>query len=75
MTGRSSVVIAPRPEGGTREDAPAMAKDCVEALILAFLDRGDEIPEEGGRAEVATIEVDHDALHIQVAAERAVATA
>ena len=61
--------------GETREEALAMAKDCAEALILTYLDRGGEIPEEGGQAEVATIEVDLDALRAQIAAERAVATA
>ncbi len=91
MTRRYSVVLAPQPGGGytvtspdildlvtegdTREEALAMAKDCTEALILTYLDRGGEIPEEGGQAEVATIEVDLDALRAQIAAERAMATA
>ena len=61
--------------GETREEALAMAKDCAEALILTYLDHGEEIPEEGGRAEVATIEIDLDALQTQIAAERAMATA
>ncbi len=61
--------------GETREEALAMAKDCAEVLILTYLDRGGEIPEEGGHAEVATIEVDLDALEAQIAAERAMATA
>jgi predicted RNase H-like HicB family nuclease len=56
--------------GYTREEALAMARDCAEALILTYLDRGHEIPEEGGRAEVATIEVDLDALRAQLAAEQ-----
>jgi predicted RNase H-like HicB family nuclease len=61
--------------GLTRDEALAMAVDCAEALILTFLDHGEEIPDEGGRAEVATIEVDLDALRAQLAAEKAAATA
>lgn len=61
--------------GDNREDALAMAKDCAEALILTYLDHGDEVPEEGGLAEVATIEVDVEALQRQIASERAAATA
>lgn len=57
--------------GATREEALAMAKDCAETLILASLDHGWEIPEEGGNAEVATIEVDLDALRRELAAEQA----
>jgi predicted RNase H-like HicB family nuclease len=57
--------------GRTREEALAMAKDCAEGLILTYLDRDGEIPDEGGRAEVATIEVDLDALQQVVAAEKA----
>jgi antitoxin HicB len=84
---RYSVVLTPQPEGGytvtspdmldlvtegdTREEALAMALDCAEALILTYLDCGREIPEEGGRAEVATIEVDLDELRARLAAERA----
>ena len=61
--------------GNTREEALAMALDCAEALILTYLDREDEIPEEGGRAEVATIEVDLDALRARLAAEKAAVSA
>jgi predicted RNase H-like HicB family nuclease len=61
--------------GLTREEAIAMALDCVEALILTYLDRGDEVPEEGGHAEVATIEVDLDALRARLTAEKAAVTA
>ena len=91
MKRQYSVVLTPQPEGGytvtspdilnlvtegdTREDALAMARDCAEALILTYLDFGDEIPEEGGRAEVATIEVDVDALRARLAAEKVAATA
>lgn len=57
--------------GRTREEALAMARDCAEALILTYLDFGEEIPEEGARAEVATIEVDLDALRARRAAEQA----
>ena len=60
--------------GHTREEALAMALDCAEALLLTYLDRGRELPEEGGRAEVATIEVDLDALRARLAAEKAAAT-
>ena len=60
--------------GHTREEALAMALDCAEALLLTYLDRGREVPEEGGRAEVATIEVDLDALRARLAAEKAAAT-
>lgn len=91
MKRRFSVVLAPQPEGGytvtspdilelvtegdTREEAIAMAKDCAEALILTFLDRGEEAPDEGGLAEVETIEVDLDLLRGQIVSERAAATA
>ena len=91
MKRRYSVVLTPQPEGGytvtspdmldlvtegdTREEALAMALDCAEALILTYLDRGRDIPEEGGRAEVATIDVDLDALRAQLAAEKAAAPA
>jgi antitoxin HicB len=91
MKRRYSVVLTPQPEGGytvtspdmldlvtegdTREEALAMALDCAEALILTYLDFDREIPEEGGRAEVATIDVDLDALRAQLAAEKTAATA
>ena len=61
--------------GHSREEALAMALDCAEALILTYLDFGDEIPEEGGRAEVATIEMDLDALRARLAAARSAAPA
>ncbi len=83
---RYSVVLSPQPEGGytvtspdvlqlvtegnTREEALAMARDCAEALILTYLDFGDDIPEAGGQAEVATIEVDLDALKARLATEK-----
>ena len=91
MKRRFGIVLTPQPEGGytvtspdvldlvtegdTREEALAMALDCAEALILTYLDFGHDIPEEGGRAEVATIEVDLDALRARTAAEKAAATA
>lgn len=87
MKRRYSVVLTPQPEGGytvtspdmpdlvtegeSREEALAMAHDCAEGLILTYLDFGDEIPDEGGHAEVATIEVDLDALRAQLMAEKA----
>jgi predicted RNase H-like HicB family nuclease len=61
--------------GRSREEALAMARDCAEGLILSYLDHGDELPEEGGRAEVATIEVDLDALRARLAAEKVAANA
>lgn len=91
MTRKYSVVLTPQPEGGftvtspdilelvtegdTREEALAMARDCAETLILAFLDQGWEIPDEGGEAEVATIELDLDELRARLASERVAATA
>jgi antitoxin HicB len=91
MTRQYSVVLTPQPEGGytvtspdilnlvtegeTREEALAMALDCAEALILTYLDHGWDVPDEGGRAEVATIEVDIDALRAQLAAEKVAVTA
>lgn len=70
MKRRFSVVLAPQPEGGyavtspdilelvtqgeTRQEAIAMAQECAEALMLTYLDRDRELPDEGGRAEVAT---------------------
>lgn len=81
-----SVVLTPQPEGGytvtspdvpnlvtegdTREKALAMALDCAEALILTYLDQDGEVPDEGGASEVATIEVDIEALRARIAAER-----
>ena len=56
--------------GTSREEALAMALDCAEALILVDLDDGREIPDEGGASEVATIEVDIEALRAQLAAEK-----
>jgi antitoxin HicB len=91
MRRRYSVVLTPQPEGGftvtspdflelvtegdTREEALEMARDCAEVLLLSFLDHGWEIPDEGGRAEVATIEVDLDGLRARLAAEKVGATA
>ena len=91
MKRRYSVVLAPQPEGGytvtspdvfhlvtegdTREEAIAMAQDCAEALILSYIDHGEEIPEASGQAEIATIEVDLDALYARLAAEKAAAIA
>jgi len=57
--------------GRTREEALAMARDCAEGLILTYLDFGNEIPEAGGDAEVATIEVEVDALRSRLDAEKA----
>ena len=89
MKRRYSVVLAPQPEGGftvtspdmldlvtegdTHEEALAMALDCAEELILNYLDHDEEIHEEVGRAEVATIEVDLDELRARLATEKAVA--
>lgn len=56
--------------GTTREEALAIALDCAQVLILHYLDRDGEVPEEGGHAEVATIEVDIDALIAQLASEK-----
>ena len=91
MTRQYSVVLTPQPEGGftvtspdflelvtegnTREEALAMARDCAEALILTYMDRGHEIPDEGGQSEVATIEVDLDELRSRLAAEKVAAPA
>jgi predicted RNase H-like HicB family nuclease len=56
--------------GLTREEALAMAQDCAETLLLTYLDHGWEIPDEGGRAELATIEVDLDELRARREAEK-----
>jgi len=56
--------------GASREEALAMALDCAEALILTYLDHNGEIPDEGGASEVATIEVDIEALRTKIAAEK-----
>lgn len=87
MKRRYSVVLTPQPEGGytvtspnmlhpvtegeTREEALAMTLDCAQALILTYLDHDQDIPEEGGRAELATIEVDLAELERQIATEKA----
>ena len=87
MKRQYSVVLTPQPEGGytvtspdmldlvtegdTREEALAMALDCAQALILTYMDRGDDLPDEGGLAEVATIEIDLDELSAQIEAEKA----
>jgi predicted RNase H-like HicB family nuclease len=86
-----AIVLTPQPKGGytvtspdmpdlvtegdTRAEALAGARDCAVGLILTQLEFGEEIPEEGGRAEVATIEVDLDALRARLAAEQAPAPA
>jgi antitoxin HicB len=86
MKRRFSVVLAPQSEGGftvtspdilelvtegeTRDEALAMARDCAEALILSFLDHGDQIPEPVGPAEVATIDIDLGELRERLAGER-----
>jgi predicted RNase H-like HicB family nuclease len=62
-------------EGDTREEAIAMARVCAEALILTYFDLGDKIPDEGGQAEIATIEVDLQDLSVRLAAEKAAAVA
>jgi predicted RNase H-like HicB family nuclease len=59
--------------GLDREEALTMALDCAEGLILSYLDRGRDIPDEGGQAEVATIEVDLDALRARLTAEKSAA--
>jgi len=90
MVRRYSVVLTPQPEGGytvtspdwlnlvtegeTREEALAMALDCAEALVLTYLDKGWDIPEEGGQAEVATIEVDLNELRARLETEKIAAT-
>ncbi len=67
-------MLTPQPEGSytvtspdvldlvteweTCDEAIEMARDCAEALILTNFDVYDEIPEKGGRAELATIAVD-----------------
>ncbi len=56
--------------GASREEALAMALDCAETLILVDLDGGREIPDEGGASEVATIEVDIEALRAKIAADK-----
>lgn len=62
--------------GATRDEALALAQDCAETVLLTQLDRGWEPPEEGGgRAEVATIEVDLDALREELASEKVAARA
>jgi predicted RNase H-like HicB family nuclease len=61
--------------GHTREEALAMARDCAETLILTYLDHGWDIPDEGGKAEVATIEVDLDELRARLTAETVAASA
>lgn len=91
MSRRYSVVLTPQPEGGftvtspdflelvtegeTREEALAMACDCAEVLVLAFMDKGWDIPDAGGRAEVATIEVDLGELRARLAADKVAASA
>ncbi len=57
--------------GHTREEALVMARECAEGLILTFLAHGDELPDEGGRAEVATTKMDSEALRRELAAEKA----
>ncbi len=56
--------------GATQEEAIARAVDCAEALILTDLDQGNEIPEEGGNSQIATINVDLELLRAKIAAER-----
>jgi antitoxin HicB len=84
---RCSIVLTPEREGGysvtspdildlvtagdTRQEALETALDRAEALMLTYLGRGREILDECGWAEVATIEVDLDALREQLAAEKA----
>ena len=60
--------------GETREEAVAMAHDAAEGLLLARLEFGDPIPTEADVPELASIEVDVDALRAQITAEREVAT-
>jgi predicted RNase H-like HicB family nuclease len=86
MTRGYAVVLTPQPEGGdtvtspdflelvteseTREEARAMARDCAEVVLLSVMDHGEDIPNEGRQAEVATIDVDLDALRAQLAGEK-----
>ena len=56
--------------GTSHEEALAMALDFAEALILVDLDDGREIPDEGGASEVASIEVNIEALRAKIAAEK-----
>jgi antitoxin HicB len=88
---RFTILLTPEEEGGftvtspffpglvtygkTREEAIAMARDAAEGLLLVKLDYGDPIPAEDKAPELATIEVDLDALRAQLAAEKAAATA
>ena len=88
---RYTIVLAPEESGGftvtapyfpglvtygeTREEAIAMALDAAEGLALVKLEYGDPIPEEVDAPELATIEVDLDALRTRLAAERVAATA
>jgi antitoxin HicB len=90
MARHYSVVLTPQPEGGytvtspdipdlvtegdTREEALAMARDCAEGLVLTYLEFGDDVPASGGHAEIATIDVDVEALATRLAEERRVAT-
>ncbi len=56
--------------GETREEAIAMAQDAAEGLLLVKLEHGDPIPSEAAAPELATIEVDLDALRQQLKAEQ-----
>jgi antitoxin HicB len=88
---RYTILLTPEEEGGftvtapffpglvtygeTREEAVAMARDAAEGLLLVKLEYSDPIPAEGDAPELATIEVDLEALRAQLAAEKAAATA
>jgi predicted RNase H-like HicB family nuclease len=61
--------------GESREEALAMALDAAEGLLLVKLEYGDPIPNEGESPQLATIEVDLDALRARLAAEKVAATA
>jgi antitoxin HicB len=61
--------------GETREEAIAMALDAAEGLAMVKLEYGDPIPEEVVAPELATIEVDLDALRARLTAEKVAATA
>jgi predicted RNase H-like HicB family nuclease len=88
---RFTILLIPEEEGGftvtapffpglvtygtTLEEAIAMAQDAAEGLLLVKLDYGDPVPAEGDPPQLATIEVDLDALRARLASEKAATTA
>jgi antitoxin HicB len=61
--------------GETREEAIAGALDAAKELLLVKLEYGDPIPAQVAAPELATIDVDLEALRSQLAAEKVAATA